>query len=187
MRAVDIGWFLDPKHVCSVKCSLRLLNLNQDQLPYLAHQNSHSMAERGKSSWAGRVRELLLRYEFREAWYNQGVENENQFLGIFFQRLKDRFGKKLVRKTGVKQQVSRIKQRFILKQRFGLEEYKCTMKGNFRNALPNFRAGVFWGKKHSFGFTLGSDTASSFCPDQKEDEVHVLCECTKQDNMRPDF
>ena len=62
----------------------RLLKLNQDRLPYLEYRNSHSLAERSKSSRAGRVRELLLRYGFGEVWYKRGVGNENQFLGVFF-------------------------------------------------------------------------------------------------------
>ena len=109
---------------------------------------------------------------------------KTSFLEYFFNAWKTALEKNWYEKP---ESNSRFLEYKLLKQRFGLEEYKCTMKGNFRDALPNFRAGVFWGKVHRFCFTLGSDTASSFCPDQKEDEVHVLCECTKQENMRPDF
>ena len=37
-----------------------------------------------------------------------------------------------------------------------------------------------------FRFTSGYDFSCPFCPDQKEDEIHVLCVCTEYD-IKPDF
>ena len=61
------------------------------------------------------------------------------------------------------------------------------MKGNFRDALLKFRDGVFWVQMRKFRFTPGSDFSCPFCPDQEEDEIHVLCECAEYDNIRPDL
>ena len=76
----------------SIKYWLRLLKLNQDRLPFGPCRCSHNLAERGKVSWAGRVKELLLRQGFGEVWYNQGAGDEKKFLRTFSQYLKDCFG-----------------------------------------------------------------------------------------------
>ena len=50
----------------SIKYWLRLLKLNQDRLSFGAYRCSQNMAERGKVSWAGKVKELLLKQGFGE-------------------------------------------------------------------------------------------------------------------------
>ena len=74
-----------------------------------------------------------------------------------------------------------------MKQNFGMEEYICSMKGHFRDALLRFRAGVSWIKAHRFRFKPGADTSCPFFPHETEDELHVLCKCTTYNNIRPDF
>ena len=76
----------------SIQYWLRLLKLNQDRLHFGAYRCSQNLAERGKVSWAGRVKELPLKQGFGEVWYNQGVGDEKKFLRTFSQRLKDCFG-----------------------------------------------------------------------------------------------
>ena len=44
-----------------------------------------------KLNWASEVRDLLLRFGFKEAWYNQSVGNEALFLNNLKQRIKDIF------------------------------------------------------------------------------------------------
>ena len=46
-----------------------------------------------KQNWASRVKDLLSRLGFFEVWESQGVGNENLFLGIFKQRVRDVFTK----------------------------------------------------------------------------------------------
>ena len=70
----------------SIKYWLRLLKLNQDRLPFGAYRCSQNLAERGKVSWAGRMKELLLKQGFGEVWYNQGVGDGKRFLRTFSQR-----------------------------------------------------------------------------------------------------
>ena len=76
----------------SIKYWLRLLKLNQDWLPFGVYRCSQNLTERGKVSWAGRGKELLLKQGFGEVWYNQRVGEEKKFLRTFSQRLKDCFG-----------------------------------------------------------------------------------------------
>ena len=74
-----------------------------------------------------------------------------------------------------------------MKQSFGTEEYICSVKGYFTDALLRFRAGVSWIKAHRFRFKPGADTSRPFCPHETEDELHVLCKCTTYNNIRPDL
>ena len=76
----------------SIKYWLTLLKPNQDRLPFGAYRCSQNLAEKGKLSWAARVKELLLMQGFGEVCYNQGVGEEKKFLRTFSQRLKDCFG-----------------------------------------------------------------------------------------------
>ena len=133
----------------SIKYWLRLLKLNQDRLPFGAYRCSQNLAERGKVSWAGRVKELLLKQGFGEVWYNQGVGDEKKFLRTFSQRLKDCFGQSWHDKLESSDRFFEYK---LMKQNFGMEEYICSMKGHFRDALLRFRAGVSWIKAHRFPF-----------------------------------
>ena len=168
----------------SIKYWLRLLKLNQDRLPFGAYLCSQNLAERGMVSWAGRVKELLLKQGFGEVWYNQGVEDEKKFLRTFSQRLKDCFGQSWHNKLESSDRFFEYK---LMKQNFGMEEYICSMKGHLRDAVLRFRAGVSWIKAHRFRFRPGTDTSCPFCPHETEDELHVLCKCTTYNNIRPDF
>ena len=168
----------------SIKYWLRLLKLNQDRLPFGAYRCSQNLAERGKVSWAGRVKELLLKQGFGEVWYNQGVADEKKFLRTFSQRLKECFGQSWHDKLELSNRFFEYK---LMKQNFGMEEYICSMKGHLRDALLRFRAGVSWIKAHIFCFKPGADTSCPFCPHETEDGLHVLCKCTTYNNIRPDF
>ena len=49
-----------------------------------------------------------------------------------------------------------------------------------------------WGRSvvdqsHSFRFNPGADTSCPFFPHETEDEQHVLCKCTTNNNIRPDL
>ena len=135
----------------SIKYWLRLLKLNQYRLPFGAYRCSQNLAERGKVSWAGRVKELLLKQGFGEVWYNQGVGDEKKFLMTFSQRLKDCFGQSWHDKL---ESIDRFFEYKLMKQNFGMEEYICSVKGHLRDALLRFRAGVSWIKAHRFRLSL---------------------------------
>ena len=125
----------------SIKYCLRLLKLNQDRLPFGAYRCSQNLAERGKVSWSGRVKELLLKQGFGEVWYNQGVGDEKKFLRTFSQRLKDCFRQSWHDKL---ESSDRFLEYKLMKHNFGMEEYICSMRGHLRDALLRFRAGVSW-------------------------------------------
>ena len=132
----------------SIKYWLRLLKRNQDRLPFGPCRCSHNLAERGKVSWAGRVKELLLRQGFGEVWYNQGAGDEKKFLRTFSQYLKDCFGQSWHDKLESNDSCCccccccccfNTK---LVKQNFGTEEYICPVKEHSRDALLRFRAAV---------------------------------------------
>ena len=45
--------------------------------------------ERGSTTWASNIKNILLSYGFGHVWYDQGVGNEKQFMVIFKQRVQD--------------------------------------------------------------------------------------------------
>ena len=106
--------------------------------------------------------------------------------GIFFQCLKDCFGQNWHENLESNSGFLEYKLLFFFFLN-GLEECTSPMNGNVRTALIIFRAGVSWVKMHKLCFTPGSQFSCPLCPDQKEDKVHVLCDCIKYDDIRPDF
>ena len=100
-------------------------------------------------SWAGRVKELLLRQGFSEVWCSQGVGDERMFFRTFSQRLNDCFGQRWHDKLDSGDRLFEYK---LMKPNFGTEEYMYSTKGHLRDALLRLRAGVSRIKAHSFHF-----------------------------------
>ena len=134
----------------SIKYCLRLLKLNQDRLPFGAYRCSQNLAERGKVSWTGRVKELLQGQGFGEVWYNPGVGDERKFLRPFSQRLNDCFGQRWHDKLDSGDRLFEYK---LMKANFNTEEYTCSANGHFRDELLRFRAG-FRGSKPKTGMRV---------------------------------
>ena len=63
----------------------------QTQTHTHTHTHTHTQRlahdERGKRNWASSVRCKLYQYGFGFVWLNQGVEEMNQFLHVFRERL----------------------------------------------------------------------------------------------------
>jgi hypothetical protein len=165
-----------------VRYWLKLLKLDHSRLTYQAYHSSFQLAERGKDSWAGRVRDLLQANGFGFAWLNQGVGNEQAFLKSVAQRLKDCYGQTW------HEQVESAEGLFgysMLKSTFGVEKYILCLESKFRNVLLKFRAGVSWIKKHRLRTYPNADISCPVCPGHHEDEMHVMFVCPLYDSFRP--
>ncbi len=66
---------------------LKLTRMEASKLPSKAYRMLHILDERGKRNWASNVRCKLYQYGFGFVWLNQGVEEMNQFLHVFRERL----------------------------------------------------------------------------------------------------
>ena len=61
--------------------------MEASKLPSKAYRMLQVLDERGKRNWASNVRCKLYQYGFGFVWLNQGVEEMNQFLHVFRERL----------------------------------------------------------------------------------------------------
>ena len=66
---------------------LKLTRMEASKLPSKAYRMLHVLEERGKRIWASNVRCKLYQYGFGFVWLNEGVEEMNQFLHVFRERL----------------------------------------------------------------------------------------------------
>ena len=158
-----------------VRYWLRLLCMERERLPYLAYQCSYSLAERGKKSWAEKVKNLLLQNGFGEAWYNQGVGNPKRFLGCFTQRLQDCYEQNWHEKV---EKGDRFAEYRLFKQYFQIEDYLTSLEAYMRGALFRFRAGISWLKIHRSRFTAEVDLSCPYCSNKNEDELHFYLNVT---------
>ena len=74
----------------SVRCILYWLVLTRMEASKLANKAYmilYVLDERGKRNWASNIRCNLYQYGFGFVWLNQGVEEMNQFLHVFRERL----------------------------------------------------------------------------------------------------
>ena len=70
-----------------VRYWLKLTRMEASKLPRKAYRMLHVLDERGKRNCASNVRCNLYQYGFGFVWLNQGVEEMNQFLHVFRERL----------------------------------------------------------------------------------------------------
>ena len=75
--------------VSCVRYWLKLLSMDQHRIPRKAYNMLKHLDERGKQTWATRVRVVLFQNGFGYAWLNQGVGNCALFLKQFKQTLID--------------------------------------------------------------------------------------------------
>ena len=61
--------------------------MEASKLANKAYMILHVLDERGKRNWASNIRCNLYQYGFGFVWLNQGVEEMNQFLHVFRERL----------------------------------------------------------------------------------------------------
>ena len=127
---------------------------------------------------------MLFQHGFGYVWYQQSVDNENTFLKIFEQRLKDIFHQKWqtdISSTSDFRLFKKIKQSFVF------ESYLNLDNKTFRNAITKIRL-----SSHLFFIERGrwnkpkinaEDRKCALC-NTIEDEYHCLIECPKFVNER---
>lgn len=67
----------------------RILNMQEHRYVKKCYLMLKCYAEAGVSNWASGIRNLLYMNGFGHIWENQGVANENHFIVMFIQRMKD--------------------------------------------------------------------------------------------------
>ena len=72
-----------------IKYWLKILMMQDIRLPEQSYFMVKKLDEQCRKTWATSVKELLIRYGFGHVWLQQGVGDEDFFLQIFTQRVKD--------------------------------------------------------------------------------------------------
>jgi len=73
----------------SIKYWLRILKLSENRYPKIVYKMLHKLDEKGKTTWASAVKNVLFSYGFGYAWFAQEVGNESVFLSFFCERVFD--------------------------------------------------------------------------------------------------
>ena len=78
-------------HIRVLKYWLKIIHLPDHRYVKKAYNMLHYLQTVGQTNWASRVRDLLSTNGFGYVWENQNVENENIFIRMFSQRLRDQY------------------------------------------------------------------------------------------------
>ena len=131
-----------------------------------------------EKSWAKSVKTLLENSGFYNVWLNQGVENEDVFLPIFKQRLKDNY----LQLWNSELDMSTRARTYRLFCNFGYQQYlNCVTIEKYRIALSRFRVSahrleVESGRWHKPNKIPYNERKCQLC-NALEDEFHFLFEC----------
>lgn len=72
-----------------VKYWVRLLRMDIHRYPKSCYNMLFDHDAVGRTNWASKIKNMLYAYGFGYAWISQDIGNEDLFLSLFFQRLKD--------------------------------------------------------------------------------------------------
>ena len=116
---------------------LKLLTMENGELPKSAYNMSLALCQAGKINWVSHVKNLLFRCGFGFAFEYQEVGDQKQFLCLFKQRLKDNYVQEWTSSTN---ETSKLKFYCKYKSIFEMEEYLSVVDiRKYRIALSKFR------------------------------------------------
>ena len=128
--------------VSCIKYWLRLTVMESYRLPRKSYDMLLLLHTSGKTCWASQVRKILYSFGFGFVWENQGVQNQNDFVKVFKQRLIDchahNWHEHVYIYTSDRFNVYRQ-----FKMSINLESYfTCVTKKHIRDILIIFRVGA---------------------------------------------
>ena len=133
-------------------------------------------------TWVSRIRDLFNMYDMGNYWIAQHIDNENNFLTVFKQRLQDKYKQEWATKVNITTDGRIFKH---LKQSFVFEQYLDMPNKHLRVSITKIRL-----SSHLL-FVERGRWANIVRPDRKceccrviEDEYHVFIECPRFINER---
>ena len=175
------------RKIAMVKYWLKIVHGRKPNIVNAVYHNSlRNLEHIDKPGWTWHVRDILLSCGLGEAWYNQGVADENCFIVILKQRLRD-----------IHQQDWMARLSNLFRARFysavkGVFEYShylnvVTVKSH-RQALSRLLL-----SSHRLRIETGCwerpviphlQRLCPYCPNKIEDEFHLIAECNMYDDLR---
>ena len=169
----------------AIKYWLKLTRMNNERIPKKSYNMLLKLHNNEKKNWLSKVRSTLYKYGFGHVWENGGVQNVNNFVISFKQRLFDCHIQDL-------DSAVMSKERFQFYSSFrllnGVPTYLNTIRNPvLRKHLTRLRLGVSNLKPHRFRYTNNENTTCPFCPDTNESELHFILLCPHYANLREQF
>jgi len=177
---------------CIIKCVkywLKLLSVPTNSLLGSCYLFLHNQCMLGKSNWVSKIRDILFRYGYGWVWENQGVPEENVFMKMFVDRIRDC---ELQLWISDIQNMSKLRNYCLFKESKCQELYlSLCIPRRLRTALARFRT-----CSHSLEIESGRhknlNTEDRLCRHCStlhnvsviEDEYHVLFHCTAYSDIR---
>ena len=177
-----------------IKYWLKILNMETERYPYRCYLMLKRLAEQrtiNTINWAFKIRELLFRFGFGHAWFNQGVGNTGIFLTQFTQRVKDcslqLWNADVLSSPKLKTYCtfkSTLEQELYLSSVF-LTKYKTAMS-RFRCSAHNLE--IERGRHEGIPV---NERLCKYCIERSmfyiEDEYHFICICSQYSNFREEL
>ena len=175
----DTGRF--PLHINhktkSIKYWLRLLKLPQSRICKQAYMMMLKLSEKGEKNWVTSIRDMLIINGFGIVWMFKEVGCEISFLRMLKERLQDCYRQGWNSKINSSEHFTFYHsfKSLIETERFLIDN---SLIKPYRDALIKFRLGVSQIRSHRYKFCKSvSLMYCPFCPNVKEDEMHILFAC----------
>lgn len=173
--------------LASVRCVsywLRLCTLPTDRYASQAYHMLKDLDEKGKQTWASKVRTVLFQYGFGYVWIEQSVGNRNAFLKEFRQRLTDCFQQDWSAKLADSDRYSLYR---TFKYNLVQELYfDAITSRHVRNMYIKFRLGITDLRCNKLRYRSANMLATMcpLCNNAPEDELHFMFDCPAYDDLR---
>lgn len=166
------------RHIRIIKFWVKVLELNNNRYTKKCYKLLYDLDQVDRKSWVSEVKQLLIAHGMQEAWFNQGVGNKDEFIGVFKKRTK-RYAIQLW--NDQLETSNRLKTYGEIKDRFCTERYLSIINVfKYRKALAQLRCSA-----HTLRIEVGRHSninkQNRLCPlcDEGviEDEYHFVMEC----------
>ena len=169
--------------VRSIKYWLKILKMNESR--YVRKVYNMMLHDDCSDNWAGKIKEVLFRFNFVDIWESQQVVNTD----LFLRNLRDR--------------MIHVSNTNWLNTLYGSERYgiyrmfkKFRYKEQYLNVIDSttnrklltfFRMGVSSIFSHRSRFTPHADTLCPLCNEYEEDDIHFLLHCPVYYDLRQKY
>lgn len=166
---------------------LRLCELPENRYSKMAYNMLRGLDERGKETWATKIKMLLCTNGFGHVWISQGVGNRKAFLSEFKQRMCDCAKQNWSSKLSDSERYNLY---CSFKSSLEREQYFDIVTSHYvRNMYTKFRLNVSDLNCNKYRYKLHSPELKTchFCPESQEDEMHFLFFCPLYTNLRTKY
>ena len=166
-----------------IKYWLKITRMEETRIPKKAYKMLYGLHCKDKKNWASDICFTLYRYGFGYVWENQGVQQVNNFVSVFRQRLHDCHIQDLNCTITSKERYTLYS---TFKQLYDPPHYLNEIHNpGLRKWLTRVRLGVSPLRPHITRYSKKRENINCpFCDNVKESEMHVLLICPNYNDLR---